>query len=71
MAIEKKPWYKYIKLLGINRPRICRRKRYDKEITASFSNEKWHAGITIVKSLDGIKNYVYLLMDNYSKYIIN
>jgi putative transposase len=64
-------WYKYVKIMGLKSHRITKKKRYPQGITASTPNEKWHADITIVKTLDGIKNYVYLLMDNYSRYIIN
>jgi putative transposase len=71
LNISLATWYKYVKSLGISRPKIPKKKRYSKSVIAKRPNEYWHADITIVKSLDGIKNYVYLLMDNYSKYIIN
>ncbi|MBI9064937.1 MAG: hypothetical protein JEZ14_23320 [Marinilabiliaceae bacterium] len=60
-------WYKYIRKLGIKRPRPPKKKRYPNGITTTAPNQIWHADITVVKSLDGLKNYVYLLMDNYSK----
>ncbi len=64
-------WYKYVHLLGLKKARIDKKIKQLKGINANAPNEIWHADITIVKSLDGLKNYVYLLMDNYSKYIIN
>ncbi|MBK3519982.1 integrase core domain-containing protein [Carboxylicivirga marina] len=71
LFVSLSTWYKYLRKLGINRPRPPKKKRYPRGITATKPNQFWHADITVVKSLDGLKNYVYLLMDNYSKYIIN
>jgi len=71
LHVSLSTWYKYVRKLGLNRLRIKKKKPYPKGITAVSPNQIWHADITVVKSLDGIKNYVYLLMDNYSKYIIN
>jgi len=36
-----------------------------------LANQLWHADITIVKTKDNIKHYVYLLMDNFSKFILS
>ncbi len=71
LHVSLSTWYKYVRKLGLNRLRIKKKKPYPKGILAVSPNQIWHADITVVKSLDGIKNYVYLLMDNYSKYIIN
>ena len=71
LHISLSTWYKYVHLLGLSKMRITRKKPYPKGIEASVPNQIWHADITVVKSLDGIKNYVYLLMDNFSRYIIN
>ncbi len=71
LHIAHSTWYKYVHLLGLKSTRIDKKIKQLKGIVANVPNEIWHADITIVKSLDGLKNYVYLLMDNYSKYIIN
>ncbi|MBI9067278.1 MAG: transposase [Salinivirgaceae bacterium] len=71
LHISLATWYKYIHILGLNRTRIRKKKRYPTGIVATEPNQIWHADITVVKSLDGLKSYVYLLMDNFSKYIIN
>jgi len=71
LHISLATWYKYIRKLGIKLPRRPKKKRHPKGTTATAPNQIWHADITVVKRLDGLKNYVYLLMDNYSKYIIN
>ena len=56
---------------GIQRHEVPGKKKYATGLLASKSNEIWHADITIVKTKDNIKQYIYLLMDNYSKYILN
>ncbi len=71
LHVSLSTWYKYVRKLGLSKLRIKKKKSYTKGISAVFPNQVWHADITVVKSLDGMKNYVYLLMDNYSKYIIN
>jgi putative transposase len=53
------------------RPAIRKKKKYCTGIRASQPNQVWHADITIVKTKDNIKHYVYLLMDNFSKFILS
>ena len=65
-------WYKYAKLLHIKR----RRKKkfivkYDIGLRASAPNEKWHADITEFVTADGMKSYIYFVVDNFSRYIIS
>jgi putative transposase len=65
-------WYKYAKLMRIKRLR--RRKftiKYEEGLRASFPNEKWHADITLFKTLDGSTSYIFLVVDNFSRYIIS
>ena len=63
-------WYNCMHKLGISRPRIPK-KRYPPGIRATQPHQIWHADITVVKCLDGMKCYVYLLMDNFSRFILN
>jgi len=64
-------WYLYNKRLGIIRYSIQKKKKYETGIIAGGPNEIWHADITIVKTRDNIKHYIYLLMDNFSRYILS
>lgn len=64
-------WYNYAKQLGISRRRIPKKSGYGEGIRASYPHQYWHADITVVKCLNGMKYYVYLLMDNYSRFILN
>ncbi len=38
-------------------------------LRADVINEMWHADITVFKTMDGVKHYIYTVMDNYSRYI--
>jgi hypothetical protein len=49
-------WYKYRKLLGVrvNNKQYSKKDRAHKPVETSKPNEKWHADITIYKTLDGV-----------------
>lgn len=65
-------WYKYARLMKIKRKRHKKFViRYDEGLRASAPNEKWHADITEVKTADGFIAYIYLVIDNFSRYIIS
>jgi putative transposase len=40
-------------------------------IRTTEPHQIWHADISIVKCLNGMKYYVYILMANYSRFILN
>lgn len=40
-------------------------------IRAAAPNQIWHADITVLKTLDGVKQYIYLVIDNYSRKILS
>ena len=42
-----------------------------KKIKAECVNQIWHADITVFKALNNVKYYIYTVMDNYSRYILN
>ncbi|MCB9187870.1 MAG: transposase [Flavobacteriales bacterium] len=46
-------------------------KKRKKGIRASTPNQIWHADITIFKTLDGVKHYIYFVIDNYSRVILS
>ncbi len=71
LHISLSSWYNYKYKLGIKRLNIPKRPRNNTGIRATRPHEIWHADITIVKCLNGLKYYVYLLMDNYSRFILN
>ncbi len=63
--------YRLNRLLGI---RASKKKKFKKKrkvgIRASKPNQIWHTDITIVKTLDGVKHYVYLVIDNFLRKIL-
>jgi len=63
-------FYKYCELLGFkNKPR--RKKSDDYEpVRTSKPNELWCVDVTIFKTKDHVKQYIYLLIDHYSKMIL-
>lgn len=71
LNISLSTWYHYIRKLGIERRVLPGEKSYGPGIRASRPHEIWHADIMITKTLDGMKNYIYFLMDNFSRKIIN
>ena len=71
LNISLSTWYHYIHKLGIVRPVLQGKKSYGQGIRASQPHEIWNADIMITKTLDGMKNYIYFLMDNFSRMIIN
>jgi putative transposase len=63
-------WYKYARLMMITRKRKKKFiKVYPEGIRASAPNEMWHADITEFKTADGVISYIYLVLDNFSKFI--
>lgn len=66
---SKGAFYKYCRLLKITRKRHRRRKKYD-PIIATGPLKILHQDITIFKTLNGVKQYVYIIKDNYSRAIL-
>ncbi len=71
LKISLSTWYHYINKLGIAKPALLKKKAQGPGICAYRPHEIWHADIMVIKTLDGIKSYLYFLMDNYSRLIIN
>lgn len=65
-------WYRYNKRFDFRstKKKLKHHKEYE-PLRASRPNEIWHADITIFKTMDRVKHYVYLIVDNYSKFILN
>ena len=62
--------YKYIKVHGLGNRRI-RKKKQKQGIRTSGPDEVWHMDVTLYKTIDGITAYIYILMDNFSRFILN
>lgn len=63
-------FYRYARKLGISRQSI-KRKKHPKGIRASKPKQLFHIDVTILKLHNNIKAYIYVLMDNHSRYILN
>lgn len=48
-----------------------KKRKYKTGIRANEPNQIWHADITILKTADGVKHYIYLLIDNFSRKILS
>jgi putative transposase len=71
LSVSLSTWYLYIRNLGIIRPVMPKKKKYRTGIRADKANQIWHADITIIKSKDNIRHCVYLLIDNFSRFILS
>jgi len=65
-------FYKYAKLSGFfkNTPKN-RHKNHCAGLRAEKINQYWHADVTIFKPVDNTKIYIYLIIDNFSRYILS
>ncbi len=50
---------------------VPKKEKYSTGLRASYPDQIWHADITIVKTRDGMKYYIYLLMDNFSRFFLS
>lgn len=64
-------WYKYSKILGFQRRLPESRKNYPVGIRAEKPLQKIHADVTIFRPLDNTKVYIYIIMDNRSRFIFS
>ncbi len=56
--------------MKVNRRGLKKFKRkYAEGFRADAPNEKWHADVTELKTADGNTSFIYLVIDNYSRYI--
>jgi len=67
--LSKLAWYHYNRLLEIRKSSKKGKKPKLHPLRAESVNQIWHADITVFKTLDGIKHYIYTVMDNYSRFI--
>lgn len=63
-------WYHYNQILRLKSTSgKARKPERPDPIRATRVNEIWHADITVFKALNGVKYYIYTVMDNYSRFI--
>ena len=64
-------FYKYANLLGLHVARgNSRRKNHSPGLRASRPNEIWHADVTVFRTIDNVKCFIYLVVDNFSRRIL-
>ena len=71
ISVSLATWYLYKRKLCIDRIPVPKKEKHSTGLRASYPDQIWHADITIIKTMDGIKHYVYLLMDNFSRFILS
>ncbi len=65
-------WFKYLKSYSVDRRQVeLKKKKYPVGVRASKPNEIWHIDITELKGDDDQKYYLQVIIDNFSRYIIN
>jgi putative transposase len=68
VSMAESTWYRYVKLLNIDRLKPRSVKIYGQGLRAAFPNQYWHADVTLVKTADGVRNYIYTVIDNFSRF---
>lgn len=64
-------WYKYAKLIGINsRSPRCLKKR-KQGIRAALPHQYWHADVSVLRTMNNVRAYIYFVVDNYSRAILS
>ena len=70
LFISINTWYKYAHKLGIKRKFFRLKHRPQIGLRANNPLQILHMDVTIFKPLDNTRIYIYLLVDNYSRYIL-
>ena len=71
LSVSINTWYKYVKILQLqNILPESKRKKHRIGIRAVCIHELWHVDVTIFRTMDNIKSYIYLIVDNYSRFIL-
>lgn len=65
-------WYKYARLLAMERISLKKKSRsYPEGIRAEKPDQIWHADVTELRMGDGQIAYIYLVIDNFSRFILS
>ena len=68
VAFQLPTFYKYVRLLQLQRPSAAhRRKNHTAGLRAGSPLAILHADLTLFRTADNIKNYIYLIQDNFSR----
>lgn len=71
LNISVNTWYKYAKLMNISfKPPLCMKKR-KVGIRAYYPHQYWHADVTLFRTMDNVRAYIYLVVDNFSRAILS
>jgi putative transposase len=72
LSLSLASWYHYNKILKLRKTYSLNKKPVNRNpIFTKAINEVWHADITVFKTADNIKCYIYTVMDNFSRKILN
>jgi hypothetical protein len=71
LNVSVNTWYKYTRLIGITSktPRCLKKQKTG--IRADKPHRFWHADVTLFRTTDNIKAYIYFVVDNYSRAILS
>jgi putative transposase len=69
ISIGLSTWYKYCNLLGYKTRHLQPKIKYN-PIKSDHTNQIWCADVTILKTQDGTKHYIHLLIDHFSRKIL-
>ena len=70
IAMSLTTFYRYARKLGISRKPL-KKKPYARGIRATAPKQLFHMDVTILKMPNNLKAYIYVLMDNHSRFILN
>ncbi|MHA7943658.1 transposase [Formosa sp. 3Alg 14/1] len=63
-------FYKYCNLLGFNGNNILTKPNNYYPLKTTKPNQVWCTDVTIFKTHDGVKHYIHILMDHFSKMVL-
>lgn len=70
LVISRSTFYKYASKINPSKSRAKGYKKRKEKLRASKINELWHFDISYFRTLDGQKHYIYAIIDNYSRKIL-
>ena len=70
LSISRATFYRYSKLLIPHRNFTARKPKF-KPLRAKYPNEIWHADFSKFRTRDGQMNFIFMIIDNYSRKILS
>jgi len=72
VSMSRSTWYRYARKLGLTKPRLAAKRLYAKEsVRATMVNQIWHMDVSYYTTSDNVKMYVYSVMDNLSRKLVD